>query len=223
MLCEMFEMQRNPMDLIRIEGGTLTDKDPLILTPEQFSRLLQQIVTEPYRTMVLVAMCLGLRRSEIAGLKWSDFNWVDRQLLIQRSVIANRVDAVKTKKSKARLPLDPALIAVLKDWRAISEFKADSDWIWASPWVAGAMPYYLNAVQRDHIIPAGKRAGLGESVGWHTFRHTYRTWMDANGTPLGIQQDLMRHANITMTTKYGSSMAEGMRAANSAVVRLAIQ
>jgi len=223
MLCEMFEMQRNPMDLIRIEGGTLTDKDPLILTPEQFGRLLQQIVTEPYRTMVLVAMCLGLRRSEIAGLKWSDFNWVDRQVLIQRSVIANRVDAVKTKKSKARLPLDPALIAVLKDWRSISEFKADSDWIWASPWVAGAMPYYLNAVQRDHIIPAGKRAGLGESVGWHTFRHTYRTWMDANGTPLGIQQDLMRHANITMTTKYGSSMAEGMRAANSAVVRLAIQ
>jgi integrase len=57
----------------------------------------------------------------------------------------------------------------------------------------------------------------------HTFRHTYRTWMDANGTPLGIQQDLMRHANISMTTKYGSSMAEGMRAANSAVVRMAIQ
>ena len=85
------------------------------------------------------------------------------------------------------------------------------------------MPYYLNPVQRDYIIPAGKRAGLGESVGWHTFRHTYRTWMDANGTPLGIQQDLMRHANIAMTTKYGSSMAEGMRAANSAVVRMAIQ
>jgi len=68
--------------------------------------------------MVLVAMCLGLRRSEISGLKWSDFNWVDRQVLIQRSVIANREGAVKTKKSKARLPLDPALIAVLEDWRA---------------------------------------------------------------------------------------------------------
>jgi integrase len=223
MLCEMFDMQRNPMDLVRVEGGTLTDKDPLILTPEQFGCLIRQIITEPHRTMVLVAMCLGLRRSEIGGLKWSDFDWTKQQVLIQRSVIANRVDAVKTKRSKARLPLDPALIAVLEDWRKISEFKADSDWVWASPFVAGEMPYYLNAVQRDYIIPAGKRAGLGESVGWHTFRHTYRTWMDANGTPLGIQQDLMRHANISMTTKYGSSMAEGMRAANSAVVRMAIQ
>ena len=64
MLCEMFEMQRNPMDLVRITGGTLRDKDPLILTPEQFGRLLQHIITEPHRTMVIVAMCLGLRRSE---------------------------------------------------------------------------------------------------------------------------------------------------------------
>ena len=47
---------------------------------------------------------------------------------------------------------------MLEDWRKISEFKADSDWVWASPFVAGEMPYYLNAVQRDYIIPAGKRA-----------------------------------------------------------------
>jgi len=140
MLCEMFDMQRNPMDLVRVEGGTLTEKEPLILTPEQFGRLLQQIITEPHRTMVLVAMCLGLRRSEIAGLKWSDFDWTAQQVLIQRSVIANRVDAVKTKRSKARLPLDPALITVLEDWRKLSEFKADSDWVWASLFVAGEMP-----------------------------------------------------------------------------------
>src|ERR1035441_10921940 len=103
MLCEMFDMQRNPMDLIRVQGGTLTDKEPLILTPGQFGGLLQQIVIEPYRTMVLVAMCLGLRRSEISGLKWSDFNWVDRQGLIQRSVSANWEDAVKTDRKSTRL------------------------------------------------------------------------------------------------------------------------
>jgi integrase len=79
MLCEMFEMQRNPMDLIRITGGTLRDKEPLILTPEQFGRLLQHITTEPHRTMVIVAICLGLRRSELAGLMWSDFDWIAKR------------------------------------------------------------------------------------------------------------------------------------------------
>ena len=88
----------------------------------------------------------------------------------------------------------------------ISQFKADGDWVWASPWVAGTMPYYPNAVQRDYIIPAGESCALGR-VGWHTFRHTYRTWMGSNGTPLGIQKDLMRHADIKTTMNvYGSAM-----------------
>ena len=85
------------------------------------------------------------------------------------------------------------------------------------------MPYYLNAVQRDYIIPARKRADLG-MVGWHTFRHPYRTWMGNNGTPLGIQKDLMRHADIKTTMNvHGKAMAEPMREANSEVVRLVIQ
>ena len=223
MLCELMKAERNPMDFVRVTGATLRDKDPLILTPEQFGALLQCLVAEPARTLVIVAMCLGLRRSELAGLKWSDFDWQKQEVMIQRSVIAHRVDAVKTKRSKARLPLDPALIAVLESWRKIAEFKAESDWVWASPWTAGEMPYQLNAVQRDYIVPAAKRAGIGQ-IGWHTFRHTYRTWMDTNGTPMGIQKDLMRHADIKTTmTIYGGAMAEAMREANSSVVKMAIQ
>ena len=34
------------------------------------------------------------------------------------------------------------------------------------------------------------------SIGWHTFRHSYRLWLDETGAPLGVQQKLMRHADI---------------------------
>ena len=84
---------------------------------EASRRLLQHIISDPHRTMVMVAICLGLRRSQLAGLKWSDFDWIGQEVLIRRSVIANRVDAVKTKKSKSRLPLAPELIEVLQEWR----------------------------------------------------------------------------------------------------------
>jgi hypothetical protein len=80
-------------------------------------------------------------------------------------VIANRVEKVKTKKSKARLSLDPALVELLQTWRSISEFNKDDDWVWASPFVAGEMPYLPNAVQRDYIVPAAKQAGSDRSVG----------------------------------------------------------
>jgi integrase len=156
-------------------------------------------------------------------LKWSDFDWRNQEVTIQRSVIANRVDAVKTKRSKARLPLDPALIAVLQSWRKLSDFKAETDWVWASPWVAGEMPYYTNAVQRDYLIPAGERVGIGK-IGWHTLRHTYRAWLDQTKAPMTVQKDLMRHADIKTTMNvYGAAMAAPMREANSEVVRLVIQ
>ena len=70
---------------------------------------------------------------------------------------------------------------------------------------------------------AGERAGLAH-VSSHTFRHTHRTWLDSVGTPVGVQQKLMRHADIRTTMNfYGDAMTEDMRAAHEKVVRLALQ
>ena len=44
-------------------------------------------------------------------------------------------------------------------------------------------------------------------MGWHTFRHTFRSWLDAVGTAVGIQQKMMRHADVTTTMNvYGKGM-----------------
>lgn len=40
---------------------------------------------EPYRTMVIIAMCLGLRVSEILALKWPDFDFEEGTLMITRA------------------------------------------------------------------------------------------------------------------------------------------
>jgi integrase len=125
--------------------------------------------------------------------------------------------------SQAVLPLDEGLIRLLADWRKRTEFGKDEDWVWASPFSAGEMPYYLNAVQRDYIIPAALKAGIG-NIGWHVLRHTYRAWLNAAGTPLGVQKDLMRHANISTTANvHGAGVLPAMREANGKVVRMVIQ
>ena len=72
-------------------------------------------------------------------------------------------------------------------------------------------------------IPALKAVGL-ESFGWHCFRHSYRAWLNDNGTQLGVRKDLMRHANISTTANvYGGTMDPSMREANSKLVKLVIQ
>jgi integrase len=63
---------------------------------------------EPYRTMVMVAQCMGLRISEILGLRWGDFDFEAHTFMVQR-LVGGRVDAVKTEYSKDYVPLDPRL------------------------------------------------------------------------------------------------------------------
>ena len=224
MLCELYDAQRNPMDLIRLKGSTKRGRKPIILSPDDFHRMLRYISAEPYKTMVIVALCLGVRRSELIALKWSDFDWLNNTVMIQRSMVDTRTGEVKTEYSARPLPLDPALVALLRKWQGQTDFNAESDWVWASPYQAGALPYYPNWIQREYITKAGIRAGLGPNVGWHTLRHTYRAWLDKTGAALGVQKDLMRHADIKTTMNvYGKAIAEPMREANSEVVRLVIQ
>ena len=100
---------KNPMDLVRVKGGVQRQERPTVLTTEQFTSLLAKI-REPYRTMVLVAGCLGLRVCEIVGLQWSDFDYENNTLLVQRGVVHGRVGEVKTESSRDLVPIDPLLV-----------------------------------------------------------------------------------------------------------------
>jgi integrase len=88
--------------------------------------------------------------------------------------------------------------------------------------------------QQDSPTPNGKRlplheerwaaAGKYDGIGWHTFRHTYRSWLDDTGAPVGVQQKLMRHAQVSTTMNvYGNALIGAKREANSKVVRMALR
>jgi hypothetical protein len=49
----------------------------------------------------------------------------------------------------------------------------------------------------------------------------YRSWLDAVGTPVAVQQKLMRHADIR-TTVYGDVVMDEMAQAHRKVVGLAL-
>jgi integrase len=214
----VIELGKNPVSLVRVKNASKRLKRPRILEVGQFFELLKHL-SEPYRTMVLVAQCLGLRVSEILGLQWGDFNFEERTVLVQRSVVGGRVDDVKTEYSKDEVPLDPRLAEVLLQWRSASFFPRIEDWVFANP--ATGKPYHQESLQKRQIKKAARLAGLGEEIGWHTFRHSYRSWLDETGAPMKVQQELMRHASIQTTMNvYGRAMTETKRRANSQVVGL---
>lgn len=213
-------VQNNPMQLVRVRDVSKRLERPSVLTTEQFHSLLAH-TREPYRTMVLIAGCLGLRAGEIVGLQWADFDFEKLALLVQRGVVHGRVDDVKTEYSRDFVPLAPELAAELLTYRDRC-YPTQDGWLFANP--ATDRPYHQEEIQKKHIRAAAKAAGITAKVGWKTFRHSYRSWLDETEAPVGVQRELMRHASIQTTMNvYGRAMTDSKRQAHSNVVQMVLK
>jgi integrase len=90
-------------------------------------------------------------------------------------------------------------------------------WLFPSP-ITGK-PFHAAGIVRSYLRPAALRLKFGDGVGWHCFRHPYRALLNDTGAPVGVQQRLMRHANVSTTMNfYGSAYLETKRRVNSAMV-----
>src|SRR6266567_2030327 len=253
---ELFNDRRNPIQIVRIKDSTKRRPRPTVLTVTEYDAILA-LLKEPYRTMVIVAQCLGLRVSEIAALQWDDFDFEKNLLLVQRSFVSGHVDDVKTEYSRDYVPLHESLVEILLAWSK-DALTTKVGWVFAS--ALTNKPYHPTEIQNRHIRPAacclvecpkcgagvgvwcrqdqltpnGKRlqvheerrtlAGQYASIGWHTFRHTYRSWLDETGAPMKVRQELMRHAPIQTTMNvYGQAMASSKREANGKVVGMVLK
>jgi len=222
MWCRDVPTERNPMELVSIKGVTKRVRKPRSLSVHEFQLLLGQFDDDlRFRTFVLVAVSFGLRISEALGLKWHEVNWLGKRVRIQRGVVKQIVDDVKSVHSAKTMACADELLDVLKLWRQSTEFSREADWLFASPWKLGRQPICYTFVW-ETLTAAAAKAGIGH-LSSHTFRHTYRSWLDSVGTPIGVQQKLMRHSDIRTTMNiYGDAMGADMVEAHEKVVRLAM-
>jgi integrase len=198
------------MELVRVKGSTKRQKEIVILTPDQFKALVEAL-PEPYDLMVLVSGCLGLRVSEILALKWRDFNFDECTLSIGQVFTHGQVQNVpKTDASGNEIPVHPKLCETLRTWHTTQ--KHDYSWVFAS--TKTGSPFSDATILNNYIKPAAAKLGI-KGVGWHTFRHSYKSWMAAAKISPAQMRDLMRHSDIETTMNvYGKTLTPEMRAAN---------
>lgn len=212
--------QRNPMGLVRVRGARKRTRKPRSLTLEEFQKFVLHL-PQPFRTMALLCCCLGLRISECLALKWSDVDWPNGKLLVERGIVCREVEDVKTPESRKNLVIDRELLAALRVWKQSAQFSAPEDWMFASPVQLGRCPWSYEQVWRMYQ-KAASAADIGR-LGTHSLRHTFRAWFDSVGTPVGVQQKLMRHADIrTIMNIYGDAATADMAQAHGKIVGLAL-
>ncbi len=155
-----------------------------VLTAEQVNAIAEKL-KEPYATLVLFLAASGLRIGEALAIKWTDFR--NNVLYVTRRIYDGDVDAVKSRRSERKLPIDPILMARMAKL-------GKGEWVFRSRTGTPVNPG--NALKR-HVRPAAKELGISLG-GWHDFRHTLSTKLRRSGVHPKVVSDILGHKKVNL-------------------------
>jgi integrase len=150
----------------------------------------------------IVAATTGMRRSEIAGLMWSDVDLVEGRVRVHRAIVQVGADLyVKgTKTHQARtLTLDEDTLELLRARRVRAEELGRLD---AEALVWSTSPDGLEPVTPDSMTQAWKRLCRSqnvEGVRLHDLRHFMATQAILGGLNVALVSKRLGHLNISTT------------------------
>lgn len=176
------------------------------LSVEQGNTLLEISKGTPMETAIILAMMYGLRRSEIAGLKWSAIDFENDTLEIRHTVVKYKTriakDKTKNHSSNRTLVLNSKLKKYLLKLRAqqaqekllLGGAYQDTDYVcrWSDGRVM-ACNYYTNALRKllaKHGLP---------HVRLHDLRHSCASFMLKMRCSMKEIQDWLGHRDIGTT------------------------
>jgi len=97
--------------------GAVEDKPIKIMTPDEINAFLDVVDDPKYNMLFRLAIMSGARQGELLGLKWSDIDWSNNQIHINRTFNNNAWYAPKSNTSIRKIDIGPSTMTSLKRWR----------------------------------------------------------------------------------------------------------
>lgn len=179
-----------------------------VLTPLQVNRVLAELAEKGSwaLTPIAVLVTTGLRRSELAGLRWGDLDLERKLLMVQRSFHrmpggATVVRQPKTARGRRAIALDRHTAALLSTHRAGYERQRDllgressgSDYVFAradgTPWPPDTYSQLWGRLAKS----------LGLNVTLHGLRHTSASLLLASGANARVISARLGHSTVAFT------------------------
>jgi integrase len=113
--------------------------------------------------------------------------------------------------------MSPQLAWYLRQWRRMTPYAKDDDWVFPSFKMNGKIPMCAGIFVTDHLRPAASKAGIqiaqGQRFGLHSLRSSMATWMvSIDKTDVKTAQGNMRHAGPEiMLRKYAQVVTPEMQ------------
>jgi integrase/recombinase XerD len=179
-------------------------KIPVVLSPEEVTRLLEAAPGPKYKAALSAAYAAGLRVSEVVALKVSD---VDSQRFLLR------IEQGKGRKDRFAM-LSPKLLELLRDWYRIARPA-----VWLFPGRDPMLPMTTRQFTRA-VHAAANMAEIKKRVTPHTLRHSFATHLLEEKVDVRLIQVLLGHVKLDTTQLYTHVATNIIRAVMSPLDRL---
>ncbi len=210
-------LDSNPCHGIKILGKVKPPAATAHYTLEEAENIISALVEHVDCQLIMALSCfLGLRPSEIAGLKWEDFD--AESVHIRRAVVRGIVGTTKTAESVATLPLFDRVALFLGLWKQKVRNPQEG---WLFPTKSGK-PVSLRDVVQNRIRPAVEKAKLEWKSLYAGRRGAGTAIIGLTNGNYAAAQELLRHKNMMTTLQFykkqtTSALSDGVRAMEKAL------
>lgn len=212
-------LDKNVAKLVR--PPTMVKAERVPLTVEEIRALLRSTRDDRLHAMFVVLALLGLRRSEVLGLRWEDVDLVGGTMQVRRGLHRIngklRVMETKTARSRRTIPLPGLVVKDLerhlgeqeRERVSLAECWPDLGFVFTTPIGTPIDPDNCSKSVRAAMKAAGVRV-----VRMHDFRHGCVSVLLGLGVPPRTVMEIAGHSALEMTMNvYGHVTLDDKREA----------
>ena len=187
---------KNPTEVI--EAPKFSYKSKKVLTDEQLEKFMEVIQEDAvWYDFFYTELTTGLRRGEICGLQWTDFDEVDGTLKIRRTIHEERGGKLtpwdtKTAAGTRTIILPPSTAELLRERKR----SALTEWVFPNPLRPEQPICPSSGYERMKVLL--KQAGLPD-IRFHDLRHTFATHALASGVDVKTLSGILGHTRAAFT------------------------
>ena len=163
-----------------------------------------------YETYFKLIIATGMRRGECCGLKWSDIDFKNRAIHVQRNVVKITGEEIFVKEPKTStgnryVYFSPEMESLLKEYRHECDWQTESydnrkltedDYVFRKsgcqlPMTPSTFTWRFKLILKKH--------GLPEQLNVHSLRHSNASLLIANGADVATVAGLLGHSQPSTT------------------------